>query len=70
MCYKCSILLSIRRDEMRRAVLDVAEYFEDMHLPLRLPLVLVDVGEHLLDLPERGLEGGRVGVLPLLAGVL
>ena len=60
--------VSVRRHQVRRAVLYVAEYFKDMHLPLGPSLVLVDVRQHLLHLAERRLEGGRVGVLPLLPG--
>ena len=62
--------ISVGRDEVRRAVLNVLEYSEDISKTVGLPLVLVDVLQHFFDLPERGLEGGRVGVLPLLAGVL
>ena len=32
---------------MGRAVFDLAEYFKDMHLALRLPFILVDVGQNL-----------------------
>ena len=48
---------------MRRAVLDVAEDLEDVDLALGPALVLVDVGEHVLDLGQRRLERRGVGVV-------
>ena len=47
----------MRRDEEGRTVLDVAEDFEDLDLPLGLLLVLVDVRQHLKEGRNRHYRG-------------
>ena len=48
---------AMRRDEEGRTVLDVAEDFEDLDLPLGLLLVLVDVRQHLKEGRNRHYRG-------------